>query len=290
MTNTGVITGPAVIDIAILGELKLTIRGEPAAIPPKTARLLCELLTAGGHTVLADTLQRRLYSRELDHRTGQALRRCISDLRDILRGTIPPHDDRERVIFTRRIGAETGYGIHLNTVRLDATLFQHHAATASGLMRDGHWAQAITWLETARGLWRGNPFTGISDAASAGTWKTRLLTAHQTTIGEHAEALIRLDHVSEALQNLQAGAVTYPGNGRLWRLLMLALYVAERDSEASHASRDAIASFREEGIDPPAAVLQLQQDLLGHRLPREPGPALDAAGFARSALPAAAAS
>ena len=289
MTGTA-ITRPAFIEIAVLGELKLAISGEPVAIPPKAARLLCELLAASGHAVLAGTLQRRLYGRDPDHRTGQALRRCVSDLRDILGGAIPPRDGRERVIFTRRIGAETGYGINLNTIALDATLFQQHAATASGLMRDRHWTQAVIRLETARCLWRGIPFTGIGDAAFAGTWKTRLLTAHQTAIGQHAEALIQLDHVSEALQDLQAGAAAYPGNGRLWRLLMLALYVAERDSDASQAAHDAIASFREEGIDPPAAVLQLQQDLLGHRLPRQPGLALDAGGFARPALPTAAAS
>jgi hypothetical protein len=184
MTGTGGITGHDVIDIAILGELRLTISGEPTLIPPKTAQLLCELLAAGGHAVLAGTLQRRLYSREPDHRTGQALRRCVSDLRDILRGTVPPHDDRGRVIFTRRIGAEAGYGIHLNTISLDATIFQHHAATASSLMRDTHWTQAVIRLKTARGLWRGIPFTGIGDSAFAGTWKTRLLTAHQTTNGE----------------------------------------------------------------------------------------------------------
>ena len=83
-----------------------------------------------------------------------------------------------------------------------------------------------------------------------------------------AEAGIEQGLAAEMTGELERLVAEYPVRERLWRLLVLALYRAERQADALAAYRRARAVLAEElGIEPGEELRQLHEAVLRHEVP-----------------------
>src|SRR5487761_437710 len=139
---------PAIIDIHILGPLVVRRDGEQIALTPTQSLVLLILLSAGGHPVSKDTLQRRLYDREPDRRTAQTMRRHVKDLRDSLGASAPPGQGAN-VIATVKLGGHVAYRVNPGLVSVDAHRFVQHVADGTAALNGRRWAEAAPQFQIA---------------------------------------------------------------------------------------------------------------------------------------------
>ena len=85
------------------------------------------------------------------------------------------------------------------------------------------------------------------------------------------EADIERGLAGEVTGELEQLVAEYPVRERLWRLLVLALYQAERQADALAAYRRARQMLAEElGIEPGPELRQLEEAVLRQEVPRRP--------------------
>lgn len=272
MTTTAGPGGGIVIEIGILGPLTVRRNGQILHVPRRPARMLTELVAEQGKPVSAQTLRDRLSHASGTLVSPENTRRIVADLRALIGGTPPP-------IATKRDENGTGYLLEPGSVMLDFAWFQAHAQAAVQALRDGDAETAARECQIALSLWRGRPFSGTASEASAPHWAGRLVAVHRNVLAVHAQALLRQGLFPDAVPELESATHLYPADGRLWRLLALACWLAERDPEAAQTIRDAYGAFGGEGIDPPSALRGLHKAILRGQLPRDGPAALGAAGF-----------
>ena len=278
----------AMVDIAVLGDLHVRRHGRHINLTA-TESLLLVLLITDGAPVAADTLQRRLWSREPDRRTEQNLRRVIKNLRDKLGGGPPPAGDGASLVEFARLGTRSGYRLNPALVHTDLRSHEEHITAGTAALLGRELDEAAAEFKAALALWGKSPFQETATWSFATSWVSVLRNWHRTAVAGHAEALIRLGRHLEAIPGLYEATAEHPGDGGLWELLIVALYTAGRDPDAAAALHDASVAFHREGIDP-GYFRRLQQDVLNLSLPRHGSLALDWLGASkRSAPPDAAA-
>ena len=275
MTGTGdhPTSAPATIDIHILGPLLVRRDGEHIALTRTQALLLLILLSAAGQPVSKYSLQRRVYDREPDRGTDQTMRRHVKDLRDTLVAGAPPGHNTKAIVTTR-LGGHAAYCMNPTLVRVDAHRFEQHVAAGAAALHARRWAEAALEFQIADSLWRSDPMPDVADKPFAATWITRLNNWRRISVTGYAESFIRLGRHREVIPALRAHAARFPGDSRLWRLLITAEYADGRDGDTAQTLRDAITAFHDEGLDP-GCFRQLQYAVLTLALPRNGSLALD---------------
>jgi len=275
MTGTGdhPTSAPATIDIHILGPLLVRRGGQRIALTRTQALVLLILLSAVGQPVSKYSLQRRVYDREPDRGTDQTMRRHVKDLRDTLAAGAP-RGHGARAIMTTMLGGHAAYCVDPTLVSVDAHHFEQHVADGAAALHARRWAEAAFEFQIADSLWRSDPLPDVADRPFAATWITGLRNWRRISISGYAESFIRLGRHREIIPALHTHAARFPGDSRLWRLLVIAEYADGRDGDATQTLRDAIAAFHDEGLDP-SCFWQLQHAVLTLALPRNGSLALD---------------
>jgi tetratricopeptide (TPR) repeat protein len=160
------------------------------------------------------------------------------------------------------VSTDAGYLLRLDPARLDVTSFDRHLAEARDLHERGDRAAAAAEVIAALALWRGEPLGGLSGEAVDAA-RQRLTEQHLAGLelrltldlddGRHAAAVAELARLVKE----------FPLRERLWALLMLALYRADRQAEALQAYADARALLVEElGVEPGAGLARMHQRIL----------------------------
>jgi DNA-binding SARP family transcriptional activator/tetratricopeptide (TPR) repeat protein len=178
------------------------------------------------------------------------------------------------------VSTDAGYLLRLDPARLDVTSFDRHLAAARQLHERGDRAAAGE-VAAALALWRGEPLGGLSGEAVDAA-RQRLTEQHLA--GLELRATLDLDdgRHAEAIAELARLVKEFPLQERLWALLMLALYRADRQAEALQAYANARALLVEElGVEPGAGLARMHQRILAGDpslaapAPRRPGRARD---------------
>ena len=123
-------------------------------------------------------------------------------------------------------------------------------------------------------MWRGAALADVGEVEPLAREAARLEELRQAAVEGRIEADIALGLHAEVTGELEGLVAEYPLRERLWRLLVLALYRAERQADALAAyrrARDMLAA--ELGLEPGEELRRLEQAVLRQEVPAAPPPA-----------------
>src|SRR4051812_19033307 len=274
------------VEVRALGPVEVVVDGSPVDLGPPKQRAVFALLLAGADRVVSvDALTERLWAGEPPPRASASLQAYVSNLRRILEPN-PAPGTTATVLVTRA----PGYLLRTTEMFVDVREFADRVARADARLAADDPAGALSDLDDALALWRGEPYADVRDADWADLEVTRLDELRLSAVEQRARALLTLGRPQAALTDLEAQVVTHPLRERSWELLAVALYCCGRQADALHALRSARDRLADElGIDPGPDLQQLEvailrQDPQLH--PAPPAPAAVAASTLTSRGPA----
>lgn len=238
------------VEFRVLGDLDVRVDGRTVRIGHARQQcVLAALLVEPNRVVATEQLISRVWGDEVPDGATATLRGYLSRLRRALAGA-------GEVRIVRR---HPGYLLAVDPGRVDLHRFRELTEQARRAEDD---ATAISCLERALGLWRGEAFDGLT---------TQWLAAYRQTLDRQrlAAALDRNDIAlrrgghARLLPDVLALSGRYPWDERLAAQAMLALYRCGRQADALehfHRMRRRLAA--EIGTDPSPPLAQLYQQIL----------------------------
>lgn len=264
MSDTGLDRGrstpsePAVtptVFCRVLGPIAIEIDGVPVDLGGRITRRVMAALSAGGSAPVPDEdLIEQVWGDARPGNVIQALRAIIWRLRAGLGPDIGP-----RYLVRER----TGYALTIPGSLTDRWELPTRVAHGLRHLADGEAAAAITDLESAVALWRGEPWQDLSPAPELAGIRASLAELHDVAIEELQAARIAAADTTRAIAALAAAVVATPYRERRWELLALALYRSGRQAEALAALRRAREQLITDiGIEPGPALHTLEHRIL----------------------------
>jgi DNA-binding SARP family transcriptional activator len=234
------------VDVRLLGPLEVRLEDGPVDLgPPKQRAVLAMLALEAGRAVSADRLAAGLWGDRLPPSAAKMLQHYVSHLRRAL-------DDGGVRIVTRG----RGYELQLADGEVDAV-------RAERLLEESRPREALA-------LWRGEPLADLADELFAAAEIRRLQELRLRASELAIDADLAAGRHAELIGELDALVAANPLRERVHAQRMLALYRANRQSEALGAYRAARAGLVEQiGVEPGAELRRLHEQILAH------DPALD---------------
>ncbi len=234
----------------VLGPVRVRYGDAPVntGSPQQRGMLACLLLRAG-HTVTAPELIQALWGDDPPHAALAAVRTYASRLRKVLGGDV-------------LVSESGGYALRLGDSWFDVDAAQKWAGEAERARGAGDRVRALTLLDRALGLWRGEPLAGLpgpyveEQGPRLEEWRLQLVEVR-------CELRLELGRHGEAVAELTALTAAHPLRERLRELLMLALYRSGRQAEALAVYADTRRLLADElGVDPRPELSELQMRIL----------------------------
>lgn len=234
----------------MLGDVQACVDDQPIDLGHARQRcVLAALLVDVNRPVSIDQLLDRVWGERPPQRARGALHTYVSRLRQVL--------DHYRDINIRRQPA--GYVLVADPLVVDLHQFRHLLGRARAAVSD---ADAVSLLERALRLWRGEAFAGLDTpwlAAVRGDLDRVRLAAEL----DLNDAALRCGRHASLIPTLSAGVSTYPLDERLAGQYMLALYRGGRQADAlGHYEQLRLRLAEELGADPSPPLRQLHQQIL----------------------------
>jgi DNA-binding SARP family transcriptional activator len=252
--------------VGLLGTFSCSAGGRPVDLGgPRQRAVLVLLVLARGEVVPRERIAEALWGDRLPADPDGAVQAYVSHLR---RGLSPGSAARTRSQVIVREGR--GYAVRLAADAVDAWRFEALLQQAA----DADHPTAAAVLEQALGLWRGPALGDYADAPWAEAEIARLTELRRVARERLLAARLQLGEAALLVPDLEAMVAEEPLREERWRLLALALYLADRQADALAALRRARATLADElGVDPGPALRRLEQDVLAHspalRIPRQ---------------------
>ena len=192
-------------------------------------------------------------------RGGKTLRSYVSRLRAVL---------APEAALVARGG---GYVVDVDPDLVDAVRFERLVGAAQAALGGGEAAAAESRFREALGLWRGPALAGVGEVEPLAREAARLEELRLAAVEGRIEADIAVGRHAEVIGELEGLVGEYPLRERLWRLLVLALYRAERQADALAAYRRARELLAAElGLEPGEELRRLEQAVLRQQVPSAP--------------------
>jgi len=266
------VSGVSVVRFTLLGLVRVAVGDREVPLPPKERTVLAALLLRAGEVVSVAALAEAIW----DDAPPPSARNTIQGHIKRLRRLLGPASAR---IVTQA----PGYLIEVRPGELDSRTVTELRAQASAAAHAGEWDRAARLLRDALALWSGDPLADVRSAFLQRSEASRLAELRLDALEECAEADLRLGRNEVCAADLRALATGHPFRERLWELLMLALYRADRQGDALSAYQQAREALRDGlGVDPGRRL----QDLHARILAADPALSEDPAPAADQGLPA----
>ena len=242
--------------VAVLGPLSLNTPTGLARISGTKQRALLALLVTCSNQVLAtDVLLDALWPDEPADTAGAALRVCLTRLRAVLVRSLG-----DAITLTHQT---PGYRLTVEIGSVDAHRFEHHLEQAKYQLQRGSAVSALSQLELADQLWRGQPFEDVPDLPRVATESARLLELYRDSEEVYVEALLAVGRHVDATVRAQALVNAAPLRERRSQQLILSLYRSGRQAEALQTFRQLRDRLDNElGVEPSPLTSQLHLDVL----------------------------
>jgi DNA-binding SARP family transcriptional activator len=224
--------------------------------------VLALLVLRPGQVVSAGQLAEEVWRGRPPPGAAKTLRSYVSRLRAVL---------EPEAGLTARGG---GYVLGVDSVLVDADRFEELVAAGQmGLSRSDPAAAGSRFRE-ALGLWRGRALADVREAEPLAREAARLEELRLVAVEGRIEADIATGLHAEAAGELEGLVGEYPLRERLWFLLVLALYRAQRQADALAAYRRARDLLSAElGLEPGEDLRRLEEAVLRQEVPAAPSPA-----------------
>jgi DNA-binding SARP family transcriptional activator len=249
--------GVLVLELGVLGPVRAVRDGHEFELGgPKPRAVLALLLLDAGRVVPAEYLAEALWRGAPPPGAAKTLRSYVSRLRSLL--------DPEAALVPQG----GGYAIRVQPDQVDAARFERLVTAGRGALGRGEAAAAAGRFGEALALWRGRALADVAEVEPLALEAARLEELRLVAMEGRAEADIERGLAAEVTGELERLVAEYPVRERLWRLLVLALYRAERQADALAAYRRARQLLAEElGIEPGEELRQLEEAVLRHEVP-----------------------
>ncbi len=249
------------VRLRVLGSVSLEVvhPGDvPRELGPRLRRLLAILTTRAGSVVSVDTAADALWGNDQPAAPGAALHTLVSRLRFALRATTTDVEESAPTVLTRA----PGYLLDIDPTALDASRFEQLVSTGRADLGNDPDAAAASFSEALE-LWHGPAYAEFADEEFARAEATRLGGLHDTSVEDHAEALLALGRHDAAAALLDRLLARAPLRGRALHQLILARYRSGQQAEALNAYVDYRQRLADElGLDPSPDLQKLHQDIL----------------------------
>jgi DNA-binding SARP family transcriptional activator len=257
------------MEFCLLGPLMLRCDGVPVPTPPgKQQVVLAALLLRAGRVVSARELTELLWESAPPPSAQVTLRNYMRRLRHAL-------GDADRSRISTQPG---GYLMRVEAGELDVFRFEAQIKSAQAALRDRMWDQASARASEALSLWRGEPLADAGCEALAQRDAPWLAELHMQALEARIEAQLHLGDHAAVIAQVKSLTAEQPLREHLHGLLMRALYLSGRQSEALLAYQQARERLIDElGTEPGVELRELHQRILNA------DPALSAAESARVA-------
>jgi DNA-binding SARP family transcriptional activator len=244
-----------------LGPLEVIVDGCLVDLGPPTQRALFGLLLSRvDRPVALDALVEELWSGDPPAAAMASLRAYVSNLRRVLEPGRAPRAPAA-VLRTRA----PGYLLDSRGVEFDGHRFTDHVLAGRKALGQADPHRAVAEFDAALGLWRGEAYADMRDAAWAVSEVARLEKLRLSVVEGRCAALLQVGAHDVAAAELEAHVRAHPLREHGCELLALGLYRAGRQAEALGVLRDTRARLVEElGIDPGEALQRLEHDILTH--------------------------
>ncbi len=255
-------SGTSACEVRLLGPVQLLRAGHEIRLGgPRPRAVLALLVLDAGRVVPASRLVEEVWHGSPPPGAAKTLRSYVSRLRALL---------NLDAILAARGG---GYVLTLAPDMVDAVRFERLVGAGQALLSQGEAAAAAGLFRQALGLWRGQALADVCEVEPLAREAARLEELRLTAVEGRIEADIAAGLHAEVTGELQGLVAEYPLRERLWRLLVLALYRAERQADALAAyrrARDMLAA--ELGLEPGQELRQLEQAVLRQEVPSRSPP------------------
>lgn len=246
------------VRLSALGVVGAERDGRPLDLGgPRQRAVLGLLIAAGRRTVSTDRFLDDLWAGEPPPKALGALQVYVSNLRRVLE---PERQRRQPARLLTSVAP--GYRLDLPDEQVDTWHFQT-------LLRQARTApdprSTLARADEALALWSGEPFAAYADQEWAAVEATRLWELHADAVQLRATAALDLGRTAEVVSSLEAYVQAYPLREQGVRLLALALYRSQRQSDALAVLAQARTRLVDElGVDPSPELRELEHDILHH--------------------------
>jgi predicted ATPase/DNA-binding SARP family transcriptional activator len=250
-------------EVRLLGPVQVARSGcEIRLGGPRPRAVLALLVLEAGRVAPAGRLVEEVWRGSPPPGAAKTLRSYVSRLRALL---------NPDAALAARGG---GYVLGLDPVMVDAVRFERLAGAGQAALSGGEAAVAADRFRQALGLWRGRALADVCVVEPLAREAARLEELRLAAVEGRIEADIALGLHAEVTGELEGLVAEYPLRERLWRLLVLALYRAERQADALAAYRRARDMLAEElGLEPGEDLRRLEQAVLRQEVLAAPAPA-----------------
>ncbi len=241
--------------LRVLGDLAATRDGEVVDLGGRRQRaVLAALVVSRNEVVPAARLADCVWGDRAPADSTGAIQAYVSHLRRRLQ---PDVGARRRDGVIASTGA--GYVLRLGPEMVDAWCFERAVGEAATLPP----ADAVRSLEEALRLWRGAPYAEYAGEVWVEPETVRLTELRAVARERLLEARLQLGDAAVLVGDLEALVSEDPLREERWRLLVLALYRAQRQADALAALRRARRTLAEElGVDPGPGLRALEAHVL----------------------------
>lgn len=259
-SKTPVIAQP-LVEFRALGPVEAVVAGRLVDLgAPKQRTLLTLLVSRVGQAVTVDSILEVLWANKPPPSAVTSLQAYVANLRRVLEPGRAPRTSTKVL----RTGGR-GYLLDSNVVEVDVHWFERRAMAAWQAWDKGDPHQALSEFEAGLALWRGEPYTEVSNAIHVATEVARLEELRLSVIEGRCAALLAVGAHEVAVAELEAFMQAHPLREYGCELLSLALYRAGRQAEALAVLRTNQRRLGEElGIDPRPALQDLEREILNH--------------------------
>jgi DNA-binding SARP family transcriptional activator/tetratricopeptide (TPR) repeat protein len=249
--------GVGVLEFGILGPVRAARDGRELGLGgPRQRAVLALLLVPAGRVVPAEYLAEVLWRGSPPPGAAKTLRSYVSRLRSLLGPEAAP------------VAQGGGYVISIEPDRVDAARFEWLVGAGRDALGWGEAAVAADRFGQALALWRGRALADVAEVEPLALEAARLEELRLVAVEGRLEADIERGLAGEVTGELEQLVAAYPVRERLWRLLVLALYRAERQADALAAYRRARQMLADElGIEPGEELRRLEEAVLRQEVP-----------------------
>lgn len=244
------------MEIWLLGPLEVHDGDRLVSVRGRHQRAILALLALNaGRVMAAERLIELLWGDEAPPSAANALQVHVSNLRKVLE----PHGQPYRLLVSN----ESGYALKIDPDQVDFARFELLVDRGHKALVRGEVVQCALLLGEAANLWRGSALADLTDQPWSAGEARRLEELRLAAVEDRIEAELALGRHSELIAELEAMIALHPFRERLRGQLMLALYRAGRQAEASDVYQKTREALVEElGMEPGLELQQLLKAIL----------------------------
>ena len=248
------------MELRILGPVEAWDEGQRLALGgPQQRTLLAVLLLNANRVVSTDQLVAELWAEDPPPDARMLLRGCVARLRRTLRG------ERPATAAERLVTRPPGYLVEVRPDELDLDRFEELVRSARQSLGERSRSalhQAAGQLHEALALWRGPALNDLT-AGACRPYAANLEERRLEVLEQRIDVDLALGRHPQLAGELEQHVREYPLRERLWAQLMVALYAADRQSDALAAYRQLRQILMEQlAVEPTATLRSLERALL----------------------------